>query len=59
MKLTNSICCYLQEIPYPSNIFKQLDGPCIVPKRLKDYSPEEVASFPIIVDGPMLEVKHD
>ena len=43
-----------QKYPYSANIFKKLDGPCQIYKRLEDYTEEEVARFPEIVKVPHL-----
>ena len=38
----------------PANIFKKLDGPCQIYKKLEDYTDEEIARFPEIVKVPHL-----
>ena len=43
-----------QKHPYSANIFKKLDGPCQIYKKLEDYTDEEVARFPEIVKVPHL-----
>lgn len=39
---------------YDKNIFKVLEGPCPVYKRLQDYTDEEVAKYPELVEVPHL-----
>lgn len=39
---------------YQQNIFKVLDGPCPVYKRLQDYTEEEIAYYPELVKVPHL-----
>ena len=53
----SSVSCFLslhQKHPYSANIFKKLDGPCQIYKKLEDYTDEEVARFPEIVKVPHL-----
>ena len=46
------IMLFLQKHIYDKNIFKVLDGPCDIYKRLQDYTEEEVASYPKLVELP-------
>lgn len=39
---------------YHQNIYKVLDGPCPVYKRMQDYSDEEVSQYPDLVNVPHL-----
>lgn len=39
---------------YAANIFRKLEGPSQIFKKLEDYSEEEVARFPDIVKVPHL-----
>jgi len=40
--------------PYAANIFRELEGPSQMFKKLEDYSEDEVARFPDIVKVPHL-----
>lgn len=39
----------LQDHPYAPNIFKVLEGPSVVYKKLDDYTAEELKDFPEVV----------
>ena len=58
MKVDHTWCVLFslshQKHPYTANIFKKLDGPCQMYKRLEDYTDEDVAKFPEIVKVPHL-----
>lgn len=35
-----------EQHPYAENIYAKLEGPAPIPKRLQEYSPEEISNYP-------------